>query len=59
MTVHTHAHQGARPGTGRKAVKRMNERLRRDQRETAEALRERAGQGDYPVRDDEALPRIN
>ena len=42
MTVHTHAQQGARPGPDRKAVKQLNERLRREQRELAEALRELA-----------------
>lgn len=59
MTVHRHAQQGARPGLGRKAVKRMDERLRREQRELAEALRERAARGCYPVRDEGALPRID
>lgn len=59
MTVHTHAHQGARPGPGRKAIKQSNERLRRAQREMAEALRERAARGCCPVRDEGALPRID
>ncbi|MNV16450.1 hypothetical protein D3C71_1072130 [compost metagenome] len=59
MAVHTHAHQGARPGPGRKAVKRMDERLRRDQRELERELRERAGRGCYPVRDEGAPPRID
>lgn len=60
MAVHTHAHhQGARPGPGRKAIKQLNERLRREQRELAEALRERAARGCYPVREDGALPRID
>ena len=59
--VHTHAQppQGARPGPGRKAITQLAERLRRDQRELAEALRERVGRGCYPVREDEALPRID
>lgn len=59
MAVHTHAHQGARPGLGRKAVKRMDERLRRDQRELERELRERAGRGCYPVREDGVLPKID
>lgn len=60
MTVHTHArHQGARPGPGRKAVKQLTERLRRERRELAEALRERAGRMCYPAREDEAPPRID
>lgn len=59
--VHTHAQppQGARPGPGRKAIKQLTERLRRDQRELAEALREIAGRGCYPVRDDGVPPRID
>ena len=59
--VHTHAQpqQGGRPGPGRKAMKQLTERLRRDQRELAEALRERAGRGCYPVREDGVLPRID
>lgn len=59
MTVHTHAQpqQGGRPG--RKARKQLTERLRPDQRELTEALRERAGQRCYPVRDDGTLPRID
>lgn len=60
MAVHTHAHhQGARPGPGRKAVKQLNERLRREQRELAREMQERAGRGCYPVRDDGMLPRID
>ncbi len=56
--VHTHAHhQGARPG--RKAIKQFNERLRRDQRDMERELRERAGRGCHPVRDEGALPRID
>lgn len=58
--VHTHAHHlVARPGPGRKAIKQFNERLRRDQRELERELRERAGRGGYPVRDDVSLPRID
>lgn len=59
MTVHTHAHQGARPGPGRKAIKQLTERLRREQRELAREVQERAGRGCYPVRDDWAPPRID
>ena len=59
MAVHTHAHQGARPGLGRKAIKRMDERLRREQRELTREIQERAGRGCYPVRDEGVLPRID
>lgn len=59
MAVHTHAHQGARPGLGRKAIKQLNERLRREQRELARELQERAGRQCYPARDEGALPRID
>lgn len=52
-------HQGVRPGLGRKAIKQFNERLRRDQRDLERELRERAGRGCYPVRDEGALPRID
>ncbi len=59
MTVHTHAHQGARPGPGRKAIKRMDERLRREQREMARELQERAQRQAIPRRDDGPPPRID
>lgn len=59
MAVHTHAHQGARPGPGRKAIKQLNERLRREQRELAREMQERGARGCYPVRDEAALPRID
>ena len=60
MLVHTPApQQGARPGLGRKAVKQFNERLRREQRELAREMQERAGGGCYPVRDEGAPPRID
>lgn len=59
MAMHTHAHQGARPGLGRKAIKQLTERLRREQRELVREIQERAGRGCYPVRDDGALPRID
>lgn len=59
MAVHTHAHQGASPGLGRRAVKQLNERLRREQRELAREMQERAGRGCYPVREEGAPPRID
>lgn len=59
MAVHTHAHQGARPGPGRKAVKQLNERLRRDQRELARELQYRAARQSIPARDDGPPPRID
>ena len=60
-TMHTHAQarQGSRPGPGRKALKQLTERLRRDQRELERELRERAGRGCYPVREDGPAPRID
>lgn len=59
MGVHAHAHhQGARSGPRRKAIKQLNERLRREQRELAREMQERAGRGCYPVRD-ETPPRID
>lgn len=61
--MHTHAHaQAPRPAPGRKAIKQLTERLRRDQRELARELRElheRVGRGCYPVRDDGPVPRID
>lgn len=59
MHMHAQPGQGARPGPGRKAVKQLTERLRRDRRELERELRERAGRGCYPVREDGALPRID
>ena len=51
---------GARsPARGRKAVKQFNERQRREQRERAREMQERAGRGCYPVRDEGAPPRID
>lgn len=58
--VHTHAPgQASRPGPGRKALKQLTERLRREQRELAREVQERAGRRCYPVRDDETPPRID
>ena len=60
MAVHTHApHQGARPGPGRKAVKQLTERQRREQRELERELRERVERRAEPRRDDGPLPRID
>lgn len=59
MGVHTHAqHQGARPGSSRKAIKQLNERLRRDQRELVRDLQERAARL-CPRNDEGPPPRIN
>ncbi len=58
--MHTHAHaQASRPAPGRKAIKQLTERLRRDQRELARELQERVGRGCYPVREDGPAPRID
>lgn len=60
MIAYTRAQrQGAIPGIGRKAVKQLNERLRREQRELVRELQERMGRGCYPVRDEAGLPRID
>lgn len=59
MTVHTHAHQGARPGLGRKAVKRMDERLRRDQRDEQQRVLEKALRYAIPRNDEGPPPRID
>ena len=60
MGVHAHAQgNGARPGSGRKAIKQLHERLRREQREVDREIQERAGRGCYPVRDEGAPPRID
>lgn len=59
MTTACAPHQGARVGPGRKANKKLTERLRRDQRELERELRERAGRGCYPVKDEGPPPRIN
>lgn len=58
--VHTHAHQPAHHApAGRKAIKQLNERLRRDRRELAEALRERVGRECYPAREEDVPPKID
>ncbi len=58
--MHTPAHaQAPRPAPGRKAIKQLTERLRRDQRELARELQERVGRGCYPVREDGPAPRID
>lgn len=62
MTAGAHtpaSRQVARTGPGRKAMKQLTERLRRDQRELERELRERAGRACYPVREDGALPKID
>lgn len=59
MAVHTHAHQGARPGLGRKAMKRMDERLRRDQRDEQQRLQEKALRYAIPRNDEGPPPRID
>lgn len=56
---HAQARQGSRPGPGRKAIKQLTERLRRDQRELEREMRKRAGRACYPVREDGAPPRID
>lgn len=59
--MHTRAQQhgqGTRPGPGRKALKQLTERLRRDQRELARELQERAARECYPRNDDGPPPRI-
>lgn len=58
--MHTRAHrQGARPGPGRKVIKQLNERLRRDQRELERELRERMGRELCPRNDEGSVPRID
>ena len=47
------------PGPGRKAIKQLEERLRREQRELARELQERAQRQTIPRRDDGPLPRID
>ncbi len=60
MGVHTHAqHQGARPGPGRKAIKQLTERLRREQREVYREIQERAGRDLCPLNDEGPVPRID
>lgn len=59
MNVHTHAHQPAHHApAGRKAIKQLNERLRRDRRDLAEAMRERVVRECYPARDEEPMPSL-
>ena len=59
--MHTSAHPvDARHGpVGRKAIKLWNERLRRDRRELAREMQERAARDFYPERDDGPVPRID
>lgn len=59
--VHTHAqpHQGGRPPPGRKAIKQLTERLRRDQRELSRELQDRAGRDLCPRNDEGPVPRID
>ena len=57
--MHPHAHQAARPGPGRKAIKQLTERQRRDQRELAREIQERAARQSIPARDDGPVPRID
>lgn len=60
MGVHTPAHhQGARPGPGRKAIKQLTERLRREQRELFRELQDRVARQNTPARDDGPPPRID
>lgn len=59
MAVHTHAHnQGPSPGPGRKAIKQLTERLRRDQRKLDREQVERAA-GLCPRNDEGPPPRID
>ncbi len=57
MTVHTHAHQSARPG--RKIIKQLNERLRREQRDEQQQVLERALRYAIPRNDEGPPPRID
>lgn len=59
MAVHTHAHQGTRPGPGRKAVKQLTERLRREQRDEQQRVLESARRYAIPRNDDGPPPRID
>lgn len=59
MPSRAQQHQGTRPGPGRKAVKQLTERLRREYRELAREIQERAGRGCCPVRDEAVPPRID
>lgn len=59
MVVHTHAHQGARPGLGRKAIKQLNERLRREQRDEQQRVLEKALRYAIPRNDEGPPPRID
>lgn len=60
MAVHAHARPPDHPGqAGRKAVKQMEERLRRDRRELARELQERAARVCYPRNDEGPPPRID
>ena len=60
MAVHTSAHQqGARPGPGRKAIKQLTERLRRDQRDLEKQLQERVVRDLCPRNDEGPVPRID
>lgn len=58
--MHTPAHhQGARPGPGRKAIKQLTERLRREQREQFREIQDRAARDLCPRNDDGPVPRID
>lgn len=58
--MHTRAHhQGARPGPGRKAIKQLTERLRRDQRKMDREQLDRVGRDLCPRNDEGPLPRID
>lgn len=59
MPSRAQQHQGVRPGPGRKAIKQLTERLRREQRELARELQERVQQRVDPRRDDGPPPRID
>lgn len=49
----------ARPGPGRKVLKRIKERQVREQRELATDLQDRAARQSIPARDDGPPPRID
>lgn len=58
--MHARAHPpGRQAPAGRKAVKQMEERLRRDRRDLSRELQERAARLCYPRNDDGPPPRID
>jgi hypothetical protein len=58
--MHTHAHaQASRPAPGRKAIKQLTERLRRDQREYQQELQARVLREAFPQNDEGPPPRID